>query len=967
LPSDRSDLFSRGELLEGLPARRASTLLYLIECRVSYLVTRARRAMDPYLSEEVAADRDLAFLEAFALGRQPSSPSTIQEVERYAPNWAPLVPDNPRVRAAVAHLLGKKYRFASGQVPQIRRALGLDEDEVRAAYRRGYGDELDGLYAEPADRFRWSMSAVSARLESLPPFWTVFSLTLTETVGAGTLALPIAVAGVGPIAGAVVLLLIGIVNMITVACMAEAAARSGTIRYGGFIGRMVSDYLGTLGSMLLTASIACICFVALIAYYVGFSTTLAGNTGLPPQLWAAVLFAFGLYFLKRESLSATVASALLIGAVNTVTVLILALVGFLNSTPENLFYVNIPILNGEPFDPSVLQLVFGVVLCAYFGHLSVGNCATTVLKRDPSARSLIWGVVAAQGAAMVIYILWIFGVNGALGPEVLAREQGTALTPLANKLGPAVQLLGSFYAVLGISIASIHFSLALFNLVRERLPIRAERTIVLPRQRGRLLLHPRGRHQEEPLLSITYLGMDGEGESASTPRFDLDIRADGKTMRKRISLLERHEEPDPRSAEPTRANGGLLSLEAIEADGESARIKIVTPLSMRFEGEWEVEGSRMSDLLELPEDQRTLFIWLMRQGDVKVDRIADCPGIDRAMATGTLAALIEKGFVWESGNDDERTYGTRLAGRRRRALPKAIWKALDADPAQTNGGHRDGAPQLREAMLSAFHLLLRGPGRFLICASPVIVAFCLAEWQLFSGTESFSGPLGFTGVVVDSLLSGIFPVLLLLSSRRTGDYAPQSRWRAIGNPLVIGGIYLLYLANLFLHGLVLWDDPLMRVAALAVGAVVPIMTYSMVRRGSFSRRAVVELLNDGSGQEKRTTISVTVGGESVPAAITLNYGAEEKVAVAGVDEIPAPSSLQLATVELADQGLRSLKVWAHRVSPEGISQGMAASLRLPSVDGEIRFDLRPSGGQVVVPLQSGRCKPEIDLPEGAGG
>ena len=54
-------------------------------------------------------------------------------------------------------------------------------------------------------------------------------------------------------------------------------------------------------------------------------------------------------------------------------------------------------------------LIFGVVLLAYFGHVSVGNCGKLVLRRDPSGRSLIWGTVAAQGVAIVLYCIWVLG------------------------------------------------------------------------------------------------------------------------------------------------------------------------------------------------------------------------------------------------------------------------------------------------------------------------------------------------------------------------------------------------------------------------------------------------------------------------------------------------------------------------------------------------------------------------------
>jgi len=86
-----AEMFTRDELLAGLPARRARTLLFLIESKSAQFSARLRQAMETFLTEEVAAKRDLAFLEAFSLGKQPPVRPSIQDIERYAPDWAALV------------------------------------------------------------------------------------------------------------------------------------------------------------------------------------------------------------------------------------------------------------------------------------------------------------------------------------------------------------------------------------------------------------------------------------------------------------------------------------------------------------------------------------------------------------------------------------------------------------------------------------------------------------------------------------------------------------------------------------------------------------------------------------------------------------------------------------------------------------------------------------------------------------
>src|SRR5688572_7575807 len=159
-------------LTGGVPARRANTILFLIENRTAQLVARSRLDADLFTTQE--EERELAFLEAFALGREPILRPTIQDVERHASGWAYLVPENPRLQAAIAHLLGQKYTFTSRAVPGIRAALGLDVEAVQLAYRRLYGQPLATIYAPrvtPADRLRWASAAVGSRISSLPPFW----------------------------------------------------------------------------------------------------------------------------------------------------------------------------------------------------------------------------------------------------------------------------------------------------------------------------------------------------------------------------------------------------------------------------------------------------------------------------------------------------------------------------------------------------------------------------------------------------------------------------------------------------------------------------------------------------------------------------------------------------------------------------------------------------------------------------
>jgi amino acid permease len=724
MSSDWSDFVSRDELLGGLPARRASTLLFAIESRTAHLVAHSRRAMARYLTERTGEEQERAFLDALAQGRDLPLRPTIQDLERYAPEWAALVPNDAALRAAVARMIGERYRLPRQLVPGIRAALGLEAPEVGAAFERLHRQSQDSMYASElplGERTRWVRSRAAHWLETLPPFWTAFALTLTETVGAGILALPIAVADIGPIGGLVVILVIGLVNLLTIAAMTEAVARNGNVRYGrAYFGRIVGDYLGRPGIVMVTPALLLLFALTLFAYYVGFSSTLANATDVPPEVWAALMFLTGLVFLRRKSLDATVASALVVGATTIGLVLLLSLLALPHVSSANLRHSTVPFVSGEPFDASLFRLVFGVVLGAYFGHTSAGNCAAVILHRDPSARSFIRGSAAALAATLALYSVWVFCVNGAVSPEALAGERGTALEPLADVAGSSVLILGSAFAVLAMGMASIHMSLGLFNQVREWLP-------------------------------------------------------------------------NP----PT-------------------------------------------------------------------------------------------------------------ASRQER--------------------------------------------QFLFGILPVAIIFLAVEALLLSDRASFTDAYGFVNALCVPVLAGIFPMLMVTAARRKGDCRIGPVWRLVGHPVTVAILTLLFFAALVLHGVVIWESPLLRIAALLTAAVAGAVAAIAWRRGAFRTRRVVELRVDPDPAAP-PVVNVVELGRSVPADVRFRKG--EYAGLVGNGGFPPTQ------IDLPPSRARELKIWAHRVTPEGHSKRLRATLTILNGHPVTEFDLGALGGLVVVPNTEGMQQIEI--------
>jgi len=490
--------FTREGLLAGNHARRAGTLLYAIENRSALLASRARTAMARFETEHTLADREQAFLGALAEGRTPPRKPRLQDIDRFAAGWADLVPADPGLRAAVLRRIADKYGLPP-EAANIRRILSAGDPAVADAYRRQNGAAIEDLASVPIgfrERLRWARTSSAARLEALPPFWLAYALTLTETVGGGILALPIALAAFGPVGATLALVFFGLVNTLTVAALVEAITRNGNMRYGSaFFGRLIGDYLGRPGNLVAMPALFALDAVGFCVALVGFGTTIAGVTGLPVVACATSLFAVTMLILWRGSLDATVALAVAVGLLNLVLIVLLSVLALGKMQPGALS------LSGPALtlNAGVLELLFGVALVAYFGHTSAGHAAKAVLAKDPSGRHLLAGNVAAMLTAMAVYVLFVLTVTAAVGTQALAGYDGTALTPLAKRVGPVVDVIGTVYVTLGVGLSCLYVGLGIFNQMGEVLDAAAKR---IPEPGGLLGRIGRFALQASPLLGM---------------------------------------------------------------------------------------------------------------------------------------------------------------------------------------------------------------------------------------------------------------------------------------------------------------------------------------------------------------------------------------------------------------------------------------------------------------------------------
>lgn len=507
-------LITRQEVLGGMAGRtikQAHALFALIETRTAHLVAQAEQAGAVALTISAVRTPRHHFLDALAQGRTTKGPVTIQAIERFAAHWAPLVPANPEIRAVVAYLLGQRYTFTAANTPGIGAALGVELAAVQQAYQRIYGQPLTQIYTsqlEPVARLQWGWTSLSRRLESLPPFWLAFFLTMPGA--SGLLALPIALAQVGTAWGLVLVLGFGLINLLTAAALAETVVRSGMARYGlGFLGQLAHEYLGREASILLTIVLAANNFLVLIIFFLGVAGTLGGGAPTATVLWLVPFAAVLIYVLSRRSLNTTIAVTLLIVLANLFILFLIPLLALPSFRLENLLEG----AGAAAFTPAALGATVGVLASTFLSHFVVATYGPVVLPRDSSGRAWMQGSASAILSYILIACLWLLVINGVLAPATLSQSTGAVVTPLAAVVGPAVKLFGSLLVVLSVGLTALQVALGLYYLVEERLPARGTASFI-----GRWREQPRFLLAISPIavaLAVTvWLTLSGTGSFA---------------------------------------------------------------------------------------------------------------------------------------------------------------------------------------------------------------------------------------------------------------------------------------------------------------------------------------------------------------------------------------------------------------------------------------------------------------------
>jgi len=203
--------------------------------------------------------------------------------------------------------------------------------------------------------------------------------------------------------------------------------------------------------------------------------------------------------------------------------------------------------------------------------------------------------------------------------------------------------------------------------------------------------------------------------------------------------------------------------------------------------------------------------------------------------------------------------------------------------------------------------------------------------------------------------------VMLAASRRKGDYAPGLSFGFLGNPLVLTIVYLIYLGGVFAYGVFVWEDPFRRLLAVGVGIMILIVTYFEIRQGAFAPRVVVELKVEVSDADERATLAIVDAGQPLKGTFRFVYANEERSAEGSEVEIPSFALLKSISVELEAPSSKEMKVWVHRVTPEGISDAIPAALRIRNGDTDRSIQLDSRSSHLIMPLTSRASKLEIAL------
>lgn len=680
-------------------------------------------------------------------------------------------------------------------------------------------------------------------------------------VGGGVLALPTALAPFGVRQATAILVAMGLVNLMSLLALSSAISRSTAAASGrGRLSTLTGEHLGPTTAFVASIASIALWFGLLVVYGFGLATSLGKSDG-GAVVWAMVVLTVigGLVFLQARKLF--VASATVIAVVNIV-ILTVMIIGVTLHARMDLFNAG-SLETSDGGTAGTLQLVFGTVLFAYFGHTALFSVAPEVTRIDPSGKALRRGAAAAMLTAVVINVGWVVACLSAIPAERFRTEASTGIDLIVSVAGRWMEPLSVVFVVLAMGGAGLNAAFALGDVISERLPgLRRVSTILRPGSSVEAF---------DPLLSVvvTIVAMsDGEtttlvargrrGRQQYREVID-EAKWDGAALLQSLGIKKRR--AVLRVSVEGRSTDGLIvniesTLPLAESEPPTLRAAVLGAVS-------DGEHSHIEQLSGL------IVQSVVRQPAPTNEVLAAI-----ALRTGASEESVLEAFMVLRAQhrvqvrDDGLLYA--VLGQRSRSPSAYLSALLSGIENEAEGKPGDGSSQRRAALAD-------GAWRRAAQAMPAFVALVVIALLLASGV-SFTAAIDLVAMATILLLAGVVPLLLGVSLRRRAE-RPIAITRladaiSIRTALVVG-----FAVVAVVYATVIYDSWYQKLAAVIAFGATSTMVVASIRDGGFRKRStlLVEITADGSAQVS-----------------ALDYGVQrDREAVVVVDELGKTMSVEL--------------------------------------------------------------------------
>ena len=253
-------------------------------------------------------------------------------------------------------------------------------------------------------------------------------------------------------------------------------------------------------------------------------------------------------------------------------------------------------------------------------------------------------------------------------------------------------------------------------------------------------------------------------------------------------------------------------------------------------------------------------------------------------------------------------------------------------------GHRPPVPGSLQPRRGAVGRPRAGPGAPGLGLIGAI--FLLAELLIITQSASFAGSIGIVGALTGPLMGGVFPMLMMESSRRRGDYEPALFWRWMGHRSSPCFVFLAFMATEVIY-VWLWPTrPSSGSSRRPSSSSSLVITVVMLRSGAMRPRAVIEVRRDE--ESGRDPIQVVTRGRTVRA-----------------EQLPPGD--RIVDVPLAPLDVNEVRAWAHRGRRRRRVRGAGVKAVLRGPGGDVPQEMRD--GAVVLEVGDDPETLELRLPK----